>query len=114
MRRSFYLAPAMFAGLMAASAPLLRADEPAAKRAILQLLEIGWGDSFRALEPAQEQFDRAKAAAPSDPRVPLAFALVQINHGKHSGGAKLLDDVLALDRRHVPAREAETGLDVVL
>ena len=87
MRRSFYLAPAMVAGLMATHAPALRADEAAAKQAIIQLLEIGWGDSFRILEPAQEQFEKAKAAFPRDPRVPLALALVQIKHGKHAEAA---------------------------
>src|SRR5262245_40908876 len=113
MRRSFCFAPALLAGLVALSAPL-RADEQTAKQAILQLLDIGWGDSFRSLEPAQEQFDRAKAASPQDPRVPLALALVQLKHGKHSEASRSLDEVLKLDGRHVPAREAKLWIDVLL
>ncbi len=31
----------------------LRADEAAAKQALLKLLDVGWGDSFRAIEPAR-------------------------------------------------------------
>jgi hypothetical protein len=114
MRRSFYVALALLAGPIVMLSPALRADDATTKQAIVQLLEIGWGDSFRVLEPAQEHFDLAKAAAPRDPRVPLAFAMVQIKHGKHSEAAKLLDDVLSLDRRHVPAREAKIWIDVLL
>src|SRR5262245_12214396 len=92
--------------------PTLRAQERAARpgaaeaEAIAKLLEVGWGDSFRAIEPAREHFEQAKAAAPRDPRVPLAFALVHIKHNRPSDAAKLLDEALSLDRRHVAAREA--------
>jgi hypothetical protein len=111
MRRSFGVATLLAAALFFSAA---RADEATAKQAIAQLLQVGWEDSFRALEPAQEQFERAKTASPRDPRAPLAFALVQIKHGRHSEAAQLLNDVLALDREHVPAREARIWIEVLL
>ncbi len=118
MRQAMRLVTTSLCGLAAvctwAGHGTLRADEQAAKRAVSQLLETGWGDSFRAIEPARVHFENAKGAAPSDPRVPYAFALVHMKHGKHSDAAKLLDDVLSLDRRHVPAREARIWIDVLL
>jgi hypothetical protein len=119
MRRAVVLAAAATGGLMVvvSAGPLARvlnADERAAKQAVKELLEVGWGDSFRALEPAAEQYANAKAAAPRDPRVPHAFALVHLKHGKHSDAAKLLDEVLALDRRHLPAREAKVWIEMLL
>jgi hypothetical protein len=99
---------------LAGQTAVLRADEAAAKRAIAQILEVGWGDSFRAIEPAREHFEQAKGAAPRDPRVAFAFALVHIKHGRHSDAVKLLDEALSLDRRHVPAREAKIWIDVLL
>jgi hypothetical protein len=118
MRRAIVLTVAAIGGITLLSlVPLtrtLRADERTAKKAISDLLEVGWGDSFKVLEPAKELYEAAKAAAPRDPRVPYALALVQIKHGRHSDAAKLLDEVLALDGRHLPALEAKLWIDVLL
>jgi hypothetical protein len=119
MRRTIRLVAASLCGLAALCGSIeqfgrAQAEDAAANRAIGQLLEVGWGDSFRVLGPARDEFDKAKSLAPRDPRVPLAFALINIKHGKHSDAAKLLDEVLSLDRRHVAAREAKIWIDVLM
>jgi len=81
---------------------------------IAKILEIGWGESFRVLEPAREQYELVREAARRDPRAPYAMALVCVKHGKHAEAARLLDETLALDPRHVAAREAKIWIDVLL
>jgi chromosome segregation ATPase len=94
-------------GIVGGLAAIAGADESPAKAHIIRLLDTGWGNSFRAIEPAQGHYETAKAAAPRDPRPAYAFALVHIKHRRYGDAVKLLDEALASDSRHLPTREAK-------
>jgi hypothetical protein len=96
------------------SGRVLFADDRAAKPELVKMLEVGWGESFRSLEPAGEHYERAKEAAPSSPTVRYAFAVVHLKHRKYAEAAKLLDEAISLDKRHLPAREARLWIDMLL
>lgn len=77
------------------------------------LLDSGWGESFRSLEPAAAYYRRARQIAPSDPRAIYAYALVQIKHGRYTDALKLLDELQGLTPDDPAAWQARVWLRVL-
>jgi len=84
------------------------------RQGIEQLFETGWRRTPDARQQAAAQFDRLERAAPADPRVPYAYALIQIYQYRYSDAAKLLDRVLAARPENLPARKTRLWLAMLL
>ena len=91
-----------------------RADDKASKDSVVQLLKVGWGKSFRVLQPAQEHYQRGRKIAPSDPLPSYAFALVNVKHHKYKRANELFKEAIGLDDSHLPSRQAKIWIDMLL
>lgn len=90
------------------------AKEDVVPQRIKRILDAGWGKSADSIGPAEEEYQAAKAKAPSDPRLPYALALVHMKHRKYKEAAKLLDESVELDAAHIPARIAKIWIEMLL
>jgi hypothetical protein len=104
-------------GLAGASAAALAATPPAAEtvpRRVQRLLELGWPRTLDARVEAERRYDRLAPLAASEPRIPYAFALVQIRQYRYPEAAALLDQVIAADPQNLTARELRIWLAISL
>jgi hypothetical protein len=102
------LVPAVAAGQdSAARNPQAYATE------VALLLDSGWGESFRSLEPAGAYYRRARQISPDDPRAIYAYVLVQIKHRRYTDALKLLDELQGLAPDDPAAWQARVWLRVL-
>jgi hypothetical protein len=102
---------AIFIGTLLCPRPVL-ADEDAFVQAS-ELFEAGWKPSSKGLDAARALYDELGAQKPIDPRLTYAFALVQMRNRKYDDAKRLLDDVLAANKRDTDARHAKVWLLMV-
>ncbi len=62
---------------------------------VQELFETAWKPSSEGFATAHQLFDQAKAAAPTDMRVPLAMSLISVRNYKNDEAAKYDDQALA-------------------
>ncbi|MGA2065832.1 MAG: hypothetical protein ABSG86_12725 [Thermoguttaceae bacterium] len=113
----FRLAIAVVLGLAGASLSGFAATPPAAEtipRRVQRLLELGWPRTVDARVEAERRYDRLAPLAASEPRIPYAFALVQIRQYRYPEAAVLLDQVIAADPKNLTARELRIWLAILL
>ena len=100
------------AALFFLPACLLAADQTDTSAQVTQLLETGWKNSAGSYPVAQEQYEQAKQAAPSDARVPFAMALVAIKRYRLDEASKYIDEALASEKPLLPIRRVRFWLDL--
>jgi predicted nucleic acid-binding Zn-ribbon protein len=108
---------AVVLGLAGASVSGLAATPPAAEtipRRVQRMLDLGWPRTLDARVEAQRRYDRLAPLAASEPRIPYAFALVQIRQYRYPEALALLDQVVAADPQNLAARELRIWLAILL
>jgi hypothetical protein len=113
----FRHAIAVVVGLAGASVSGLAATPPAAEtipRRVQRMLDLGWPRTLDARVEAQRRYDRLAPLAASEPRIPYAFALVQIRQYRYPEALALLDQVVAADPQNLTARELRIWLAILL
>ena len=100
--------------LAGSARPVMAAEVPSTKARVAALLQTGWTRSLQSRKDAQQQYDRLAGRAAGDWRIPYAYALVQIQQYRYADAAKLLDQVLKLDRKNAEANRLRLWLAVIL
>jgi hypothetical protein len=90
------------------------ADDAAARRQIIDLLETGWNTSETAQLLADEKYAAIRKAAGADPQAMYARALVLMYQRRYEESLKALDQVVAVEENHLAALRAKTWLALLL
>jgi len=90
-----------------------RAKDTSLKDQVAELLETGWQRSVKARAAAQKQYDQLRKIAPDDPRLPYAYALVQLRQLRYPEAARLLDEVLSQDKKNLTFWKVRAWLSVL-
>jgi hypothetical protein len=114
MSRIILLAVCLIGWLGPVAAPAAEPESTGLRQLVAELFETGWQRSPTAREQAAEQFDLLKQSAPADPRIPYAYALVQVYQYRYADAAKLLDDVLAADKGNLAAGKTRIWVAMLL
>ena len=93
-----------------ATAQAQPADSPEGLR---QLLDAGWQKSVKARDEATQLYARLKVAAPGDIRVSQAYLLALLKQSRYPEALKVVDEVLARDKKNVEALQIRTWLLVI-
>jgi predicted nucleic acid-binding Zn-ribbon protein len=113
----FHHVIAVVLGLAGVSVSGLAATPPAAEtipRRVQRMLDLGWPRTLDARVEAERRYDRLAPLAASEPRIPYAFALVQIRQYRYPEALALLDQVVAADPQNLTARELRIWLAILL
>lgn len=98
---------------LTAAAPAL-CDDAEFAAYLRQGLTVGWESSFRALRPAEELLEKAREVKATDARAPFALSLVQMKHRRYDDAKASVTAALELDRKLIPAHQADIFLTVLL
>lgn len=82
-------------------------------RELTEIFDAAWKPSIRGLQMAQSQYDELVRQTPGDMRVKYAFALVLMKNRRYEDASKLLGDILAVDKSHLPARRAKAWINML-
>ncbi len=100
--------------LLVTAHPKARADETRFQSAVREVLTVGWGTSFRQLEPAKIAYGRALEANPRSALAPFALALVQMKHRRYEDALSSVQAALKIEPAMVSALQADVFLTVLL
>jgi hypothetical protein len=84
------------------------------KRRVERLLETGWPRTADARAEASRRYDRLAPLVASEPRIPYAYALVQIRQYRYAEAIGLLDQVIAATPGNLTARELRIWLAILM
>ena len=91
-----------------------QADDALYAAKVKEVLEVGWGPSFRQLQPAAAAYSQAAQVSPRDARAPFALALVQIKHRRYDDAQASVAMALERDPNLFAAHQAEIFLTVLM
>ncbi|MGD0900169.1 MAG: hypothetical protein ABR915_20225 [Thermoguttaceae bacterium] len=88
-------------------------DRPLGAR-VERLLEKGWPRTVDARVEAQRRYDRLAPLAAAEPRIPYAYALIEVRQYRYAEAISLLDQVIRADPGNLSARELRIWLGILL
>jgi hypothetical protein len=104
----------LFAALAAVFLPATSRADGDAFVQVSALLDAGWKPSSKGLAAAEKLYAELTSGGRTDPRVRYAFALVQMRNQDYDQAKKLLDTVLATDKKNVAARRAKVWVLTIM
>jgi hypothetical protein len=99
--------------LLAAAPAPAQSDPAELKAGMKAMFDAGWSRTSKGREAAQRQYDRLRAAAANNAQVRYAYVLVQLRQYRYPDAAKLIGDVVAVDKANMTAMKLKVWLAAV-